>query len=56
MQFYDVLEVLFESANGGYKVYSELDECVYTLTAEDLKHERELGNEVYDPYQLVFFN
>ena len=56
MQCYDVIEVLFETGDGDYKVYSELDECVYTLSAEDLKHERDLGNEVYDPYQLVFFN
>lgn len=56
MLYQDVLEVLFESARGGYKVYSELDECVYTLSAEDLKYEREIGNEVYDPYELVFFN
>lgn len=42
----DVIEILHITGDDTYKVYSYLDERIYTMTETDIKHEESRGSEI----------
>ena len=47
---YDVLEILFETGDGEYKVWSDQDETSYDMSKADLDVEVSRGHEVVGEY------
>lgn len=50
MQSNDVLEILFETGDGEFMVFSENDMKTYRMRKSDLEYEQSHGSEVVGDY------